>query len=86
MQAQIVVARNIRRLRVAKGISQEALAAEATVDRTYVSRLERAMENPSVGVLERLAGALHCEIGEFFDRGRAARGPVAPLTKGRKPL
>ena len=86
MQAQTVVARNIRRLRVAKGISQEALAIEATVDRTYVSRLERAMENPSVGVLERLAGALDCEIGEFFDKAKVARGPVAPLKKGRKPL
>ena len=38
--------RNIQRLRVAKGLSQEILAVDAEIDRTYVSRLERGLENP----------------------------------------
>ena len=57
MKAGALVARNIRRLRVARGLSQEALAVDAEIDRTYVSRLERGLENPSVAVLERLARA-----------------------------
>src|ERR1700733_10442343 len=43
---------------VARGLSQEALAVHAEIDRTYVSRFERGLENPSVAVLERLAKAL----------------------------
>ncbi len=57
-----MVARNLRRLRVARALSQENLAVDAGVDRTYVSRLERAMENPTVAVLERLSKALDAEI------------------------
>jgi len=58
MNARAIVARNIRRIRVSRGISQEALAVDAQIDRTYVSRLERNLENPTVAVLERLSEAL----------------------------
>jgi transcriptional regulator with XRE-family HTH domain len=84
MKAQITVARNLRRLRVAAGLSQEVLAADAGVDRTYVGRVERSLENPSVAVLERLAKALGCDIAEFFDQSRVTR-PVPPLPGGRRP-
>lgn len=56
MDARKLVAWNLRRLRVARGIAQAALAVDAEIDRTYVSRLERNMENPTVIVLERIAG------------------------------
>jgi transcriptional regulator with XRE-family HTH domain len=84
MKAGLLVARNIRRLRVAQGLSQEALAVDAGVDRTYVSRLERGLENPSVAVLEKLASALQSSIPEFFVI--PARGDPAPkpLRGGRK--
>ena len=81
---QTVVARNLRRLRVEKAISQEALAVDATVDRTYVSRVERGLENPTILVLERLAKALNADVAEFFDRNQVARGPVKPLPGGRR--
>lgn len=84
MRAQVVVARNLRRLRVNRGISQEALAVDAGIDRTYVSRLERGLENPTVAVLERLARALASEIADFFDVTRVAKGPVKPLPSGRR--
>ncbi len=86
MKAQIVVARNLRRLRVSCALSQEALAVDAAVDRTYVGRLERGMENPTVAVLERLATALDVGIAEFFDAASVARGPVKPLPGGRRKL
>lgn len=85
MKVQITVARNLRRLRVEQAVSQEALAFDARVDRTYVSRLERAIENPTVLVLERLAKALKADIAEFFDQSQVARGPVKPLPSGRHP-
>ena len=44
MDSRELVAWNMRRLRVEAGLSQEKLAELATVDRTYVSRLERMME------------------------------------------
>jgi transcriptional regulator with XRE-family HTH domain len=54
-RAGALVARNIRRLRVARGLSQDMLAVDAGIDRTYVSRLERGLENPTVAALEKLA-------------------------------
>jgi len=84
MKAQLLVARNLRRLRVAREISQEALAIDAGIDRTYVSRLERGLENPTIAVLERLARALDFDLRDFFDPKPVAHGPVAPLQKGRK--
>jgi transcriptional regulator with XRE-family HTH domain len=47
------------------------LAVDAGIDRTYVSRLERGLENPSVAVLEKLARALSANIEEFFTAPRA---------------
>lgn len=84
MKAQIVVARNVRRLRVQKDLSQEDLAVDAQIDRTYVSRLERELENPTVAVLERIAKALGADIRELFDPARVLKGPVKPLPSGRR--
>jgi transcriptional regulator with XRE-family HTH domain len=85
MKAQIAIARNLRRLRVLRGLSQESLAVDAGIDRTYVSRLERGIENPTVAILERLSRALRAEIVEFFDSAKVAKGPVKPLPRGRRP-
>lgn len=85
MKAGALVARNIRRLRVAHGLSQEDLAVDAKIDRTYVSRLERGLENPSVAVLERLAKALSANIEELFRVPRAGEPAPRPLKGGRRP-
>jgi transcriptional regulator with XRE-family HTH domain len=50
--------RNLRRLREAKGLSQEQFADEAGIHRTYVSDLERGSRNPTIRVVERVATAL----------------------------
>ena len=49
---------NLRRLREAKGLSQEAFAFEAGIHRTYVSDIERGARNPTITVVENLALAL----------------------------
>ena len=53
-----VVARNVRETRKAMGLSQEALAHAAEVDRTYVSQVERRQRNVTITILARLASAL----------------------------
>lgn len=44
------------------GISQEKLALEAEVDRTYVSQLEREIANPSLATLCKIAEVLQCDL------------------------
>lgn len=67
-----------------RGLSQESLAVNASIDRTYVSRLERGIENPTVAVLERLAAALDSDIGAFFLSPKAGEKFPGPLPGGRK--
>lgn len=55
---RLVLAMNLRALRAKRGLSQEELAEEASLDRTYVSALERERYAASVDTLERLAAAL----------------------------
>ena len=49
---------NVRHHRKLKGMTQERLALDAGMERSYVSDLERGMRNPSVRALGRLAVAL----------------------------
>src|SRR6185436_15519612 len=49
------LAANVKKLRKERGWSQEALADEAGLDRTYVSGIERVVRNPTVTVVERVA-------------------------------
>ncbi len=61
------VGQRIKELRKRIGYSQERLANEAEVDRTYVTDVENGRRNISVEVLERLIGALEVTISEFFN-------------------
>ena len=47
------------------------LAVDAGIDRTYISRIERGLENPTVAVLEKLARAFSSNIEELFRVPRA---------------
>lgn len=79
-----MVAWNLRRIRVRRGLSQEALAADANVDRSYVGRLERGIENPTVNILERLASCLNVALVEFFRSPTKGELPPKPLPSGRR--
>jgi transcriptional regulator with XRE-family HTH domain len=54
----LIVAQNVRAARKAAGYSQEALAHEAGLDRTYISQVERRQRNVTISVLARIAKAL----------------------------
>jgi transcriptional regulator with XRE-family HTH domain len=86
MNARELVAWNVRRLRVNRGISQEALAADANVDRAYMSRIERALGNPTIGILEQIATVLDAELIELFREPAGSDERPRPLGGGRKPI
>jgi transcriptional regulator with XRE-family HTH domain len=84
MKGRKRIAWNLRRLRVERGLSQEVLAADAEVDRSYVGRLERAVENPTVDLLDRLAVALGADVSDFFGQHRPGESFPKPLRGGRR--
>lgn len=55
----------VRERREAKGLSQEAFAAVAGLDRTYISGIERGKRNVSLRNIEVLAKALDTSISEL---------------------
>jgi transcriptional regulator with XRE-family HTH domain len=56
-----VFATNLRYWRLQRGLSQEALAHCAGIDRTYVSSLERQRYSPTLDMVETLAASLELE-------------------------
>ena len=66
MDVKSRVARNVRTLRGRLGLTQEELAARASIHSTYLSAVEGGKRNPSLEVLDRLAGGLRVDIGELF--------------------
>jgi len=61
------LAKQIKKWRKLCNISQETLAARSNIDRTYVSKLERAITNPSVETLVKLASSLGTFTSELID-------------------
>jgi transcriptional regulator with XRE-family HTH domain len=68
MSLREIVATNLRRLRHAKGMSQEELADRAGINRNYVGMLEREQHSATVDMLEKLAEVLDADPVEFFRR------------------
>jgi transcriptional regulator with XRE-family HTH domain len=58
---------NMKRLRKERRWSQEALADETGLDRTYISGIERQKKNSTIIVVERIAKALECKLGDLLD-------------------
>ena len=57
---------NLKRLRLEKGLSQEKLALNAVIDRTYIPSIEKGVRNVSIIIAEKLAIALNVPISELF--------------------
>ena len=66
MTLREVLAENLKRYRLAAGMSQEELAHSAKIDRTYVSSLERLQYAATVDVIEKLALALGIDAAELL--------------------
>lgn len=66
MRLRQIFARNLKRVRNERGLSQEALADLAGIDRTYVSALERERYSASLDTIEKLAGVLKVDPHELL--------------------
>jgi transcriptional regulator with XRE-family HTH domain len=66
MDYRHVFATNLRRLRTERGYSQEALAHEAAVNRTYMSKLEKGGSFVGLELMVRLARVLEVEPADFL--------------------
>lgn len=67
--ARKIFAANLRKARLAKGVSQEALAEIARLHRTYVGSVERGERNISIDNMQKLAEALGLKIQDLLDNG-----------------
>lgn len=59
MELRAIFAGNIKRLRKERGLSQEGLAFESGLHRTYISGIERGIRNVSLDNIGVIAEALH---------------------------
>jgi transcriptional regulator with XRE-family HTH domain len=66
LQHRANLAANLRSLRLALGLSQEKLALDAEIDRTFVSQIERGIGNPSLRILCQLADRLDVDLAILF--------------------
>ncbi|VEG12339.1 helix-turn-helix domain-containing protein [Moraxella cuniculi] len=60
------VGEKLRKLRTSQGLSQEKLALEAEIDRTYLTGIEQGKRNPSLKTLEKILNALGVSFQQFF--------------------
>jgi len=85
MNARALVAWNVRRIRVERGIPQEQLAYDAGIDRSYMGRIEQKKENPTIDLLDRIAATLGIHMSELFAEPAKGATPPKPMSRGRKP-
>ena len=66
MEIEKLIGQNVRAFREQRGWSQEQLAFEAGLHRTYVSGIERGVRNPTATVIEQLAITLKVKPSALF--------------------
>jgi transcriptional regulator with XRE-family HTH domain len=66
-EIRAVLAKNMRRLRMAKGLSQDALAADADQHQGLISEIENGRANPGIDTLGKIATALGVHPHELFE-------------------
>lgn len=67
MDVRQIMGKNMRRIRVAAGLSQDEIAVRMGVEQTYVSGLERGVRNPTLTTLDRAASALNVKITALLE-------------------
>ena len=59
--------KQLRRLRTARGTSQERLAKQARITREYLNKLEGGRYDPTISVVQRLAKALKVTVEDLLE-------------------
>jgi transcriptional regulator with XRE-family HTH domain len=68
MDLRQIFAANLIRARRAKGFSQEALAYEADVNRTYISKLEKGSTYVGLEIIGKLSAVLGIEPADLLQK------------------
>lgn len=66
MRLAEIFGRNVRKARLEKGWSQEELAFEAELQRTYISEIENGKRNPTLDVVEAITRVLEVDVTELL--------------------
>jgi len=56
----------VRTLRKLQNLSQEELSHKCSLDRTYISGIERGVRNPTLAIIETIANALGISLSDLF--------------------
>lgn len=67
-KSQKTLAQRVKTLRTELGLSQETMALEAGIDRTYASQIERGVSNPSLRVICAVAEILGVEPADLLSQ------------------
>ncbi len=67
MNIKLKIGLRIKELRKVNGLSQEKLAGEAQLDRTYINSVENGRRNISIENIEKISIALNVSVYEFFN-------------------
>jgi transcriptional regulator with XRE-family HTH domain len=67
MDIKEVIGNNIKLHRIAINLSQEQLANDADIDRTYLQSIEKGKRNVSINVLIRLSSALNVQLIKLLE-------------------
>lgn len=71
------IATRVRALRMAQGLTLDALAAKSEVSRSMLSLIERGESSPTAVVLDKIATGLGISLASLFDDGSAPPSPIA---------
>lgn len=80
------IARRVRELRDALGLSLDALAERSGVSRSNISLIERGQSSPTATVLDKLAAGLDVTVASLFEGGAAAAVPLPVARVAEQPL
>jgi transcriptional regulator with XRE-family HTH domain len=81
MNINLLIARRVRELRDAAGLSLDALAARSGVSRSNISLIERGESSPTAAVLDKLASALGVALAALFEDKGAPEDAPSPLAR-----
>ncbi|MBR4804358.1 MAG: helix-turn-helix transcriptional regulator, partial [Bacteroidales bacterium] len=66
MKTQEKIGEVLKQLRCAKGLSQEKLALDINIDRTYIGDIERGNRNISIAIIEKMTDYYQISLSDFF--------------------
>ena len=79
-----VLAANLRRLRVRRGLSLERLAKKSNVSRAMLSQIELGYSAPTINVMWRIASALSVPFGALLETGTMKTTRVLPAARAKR--